>query len=107
MIGDSIAFLAAGGKRSCTTPSTSRRVARGPRVRAVRLSAAVEAGAENVTLCDTNGASLPRGRGGDAGVVDALGDRVAVGIHTHNDAECAVANSLAAVEVGGHSCREP
>ena len=32
--------------------------------------------------------------------VAALGDRVAVGIHTHNDAECGVANSLAAVEAG-------
>ena len=30
----------------------------------------------------------------------ALGDGVEVGIHTHNDAECAVANSLAAVEAG-------
>ena len=30
----------------------------------------------------------------------ALGERVEVGIHTHNDAECAVANSLAAVDAG-------
>ena len=30
----------------------------------------------------------------------ALGDAVEVGIHTHNDAECAVANSLAAVDAG-------
>ena len=35
-----------------------------------------------------------------AAVVEALGDRTEVGIHTHNDAECAVANSLAAVEAG-------
>jgi 2-isopropylmalate synthase len=33
-------------------------------------------------------------------VVEALGDDVAVGIHTHNDAECGVANSLAAVLAG-------
>jgi 2-isopropylmalate synthase len=33
-------------------------------------------------------------------VVEALGEGVEVGIHTHNDAECAVANSLAAVEAG-------
>ena len=33
-------------------------------------------------------------------MVEALGDRVEVGIHTHNDAECAVANSLAAVDAG-------
>jgi 2-isopropylmalate synthase len=63
--------------------------------------AAADAGAENVTLCDTNGGSLP-GFVGEAvaATVDALGDGVEVGIHTHNDAECAVANSLAAVEAG-------
>jgi 2-isopropylmalate synthase len=65
------------------------------------LSAAVTAGAENVTLCDTNGATLPpQVAEATAAVVEALGDRVQVGIHTHNDAECAVANSLAAVEAG-------
>jgi len=63
--------------------------------------AAAEAGAENVTLCDTNGGSLP-GFVGEAvaAVVAALGDGVEIGIHTHNDAECAVANSLAAVQAG-------
>ena len=35
-----------------------------------------------------------------AAVVAALGERAEVGIHTHNDAECGVANSLAAVEAG-------
>ena len=35
-----------------------------------------------------------------AAVVEALGDGVEVGIHTHDDAGCAVANSLAAVEAG-------
>jgi 2-isopropylmalate synthase len=65
------------------------------------LRAAVTAGAENVTLCDTNGATLPpRVADATAAVVEALGDRVQVGIHTHNDAECAVANSLAAVDAG-------
>jgi 2-isopropylmalate synthase len=65
------------------------------------LAAAVEAGAENVTLCDTNGSSLP-GQIAEAtvAVASALGERAQIGIHTHNDAECAVANSLAAVEAG-------
>jgi 2-isopropylmalate synthase len=63
--------------------------------------AAADAGAENVTLCDTNGGSLPGFVGETvAAVVAALGDGVEVGIHTHNDSECAVANSLAAVEAG-------
>jgi 2-isopropylmalate synthase len=65
------------------------------------VRAAAEAGAENVTLCDTNGGSLPGFVGeATARVVAELGEGVEVGIHTHNDADCAVANSLAAVEAG-------
>jgi len=65
------------------------------------VAAAAEAGAENVTLCDTNGGSLPAFvAGATAAVVERLGDGVEVGIHTHDDAGCAVANSLAAVDAG-------
>ncbi|MBK5220211.1 MAG: citramalate synthase [Thermoleophilia bacterium] len=65
------------------------------------VRAAAESGAENVTLCDTNGGSLPQYVGEvSAAVVAAVGDGVQIGIHTHNDAECAVANSLAAVDAG-------
>jgi 2-isopropylmalate synthase len=68
------------------------------------LNAAVEAGAENVTLCDTNGSSLPDEiESATAEVLAMLAKSEAVatvGIHTHNDAECGVANSLAAVRAG-------
>ena len=65
------------------------------------LRAAAEAGAENVTLCDTNGSSLPaQVSEATARVVAELGDSVQVGIHTHDDAGCGVANSLVAVEAG-------
>jgi 2-isopropylmalate synthase len=65
------------------------------------LRAAVAAGAENVSLCDTNGSTLPgQVAAATASVFAELADRVQVGIHTHNDLECAVANSLAAVEAG-------
>jgi 2-isopropylmalate synthase len=65
------------------------------------LRAAAGAGAENVTLCDTNGSSLPaQVAEATAAVFAELGEAVEVGIHTHNDAECAVANSLAAVGEG-------
>jgi 2-isopropylmalate synthase len=65
------------------------------------LRAAAEAGAESVCLCDTNGAVLPR-RVAEAvdQVVAVLGSSCRVGIHAHNDAGCAVANSLIAVERG-------
>jgi 2-isopropylmalate synthase len=65
------------------------------------VRAAAAAGAENVTLCDTNGATLPAEIAEvTAAAVGDLGDRVEIGIHTHNDAECGVANSLAAVNAG-------
>jgi 2-isopropylmalate synthase len=65
------------------------------------LRAAAAGGAENVTLCDTNGAALPgEVAAATASVAAELAERVEIGIHTHNDAEVGVANSLAAVEAG-------
>jgi 2-isopropylmalate synthase len=63
------------------------------------LEAAVSAGADALVLCDTNGGALP-GRVGELtrDVVGRYGRPV--GIHTHNDADLAVANALAAVEAG-------
>jgi 2-isopropylmalate synthase len=69
------------------------------------VATAAKAGAECVVLCDTNGGTLP------SQVVEAIKavrdcfaslamTVVPLGIHTHNDAELAVANSLAAVEAG-------
>ena len=63
--------------------------------------AAVDAGAENVTLCDTNGGSLPEQVAeATEAVVARSASRVEIGIHAHNDADCGVANSLAAVRAG-------
>src|SRR5690606_17179929 len=65
------------------------------------LRAAVDGGAARLVLCDTNGGSLP---GWITRVVQEVrqhfGDKVQLGIHTHNDGGLAVANSLAAVEAG-------
>jgi len=63
------------------------------------VEAAQEAGAKLVVLCDTNGGSLPEQI---AEAVEAARRRLSVqiGIHTHNDAGLAVANSLAAVRHG-------
>jgi 2-isopropylmalate synthase len=62
------------------------------------LRVAAEAGADVLVLCDTNGGMLPSRLTDIVGAVVAEGLRV--GIHAHNDAACAVANSLAAIEVG-------
>src|SRR3954454_13384203 len=60
---------------------------------------AAESGAEVVALCDTNGGMLPD-EIADA-VADVMGKSSAkLGIHCHNDAGCAVANTLAAVNAG-------
>jgi 2-isopropylmalate synthase len=65
------------------------------------LEAAISAGAENVTLCDTNGSSLPdQVAEATAAVRARLGEGTEIGIHVHDDAGCGVANSLAAVREG-------
>ena len=51
-------------------------------------------------MCDTNGASLPHEIAEAVHVVRRALPDAALGIHTHNDAECAVANSLAGIAEG-------
>jgi 2-isopropylmalate synthase len=65
------------------------------------LKAAMDKGARWIVLCDTNGGALPsevKSIVTDVIAAGIPGDRL--GIHTHNDTENAVANSLAAVEAG-------
>jgi 2-isopropylmalate synthase len=63
------------------------------------LRAAVRGGAETVVLCDTNGGAMPWDI---AEIVKVVRGHLPaqLGIHTHNDGECAVANSLAALREG-------
>lgn len=63
------------------------------------LKAAIRGGAETVVLCDTNGGSLPWEISEVVRQVSTALDHP-LGIHTHNDGECAVANSLAAIQQG-------
>jgi 2-isopropylmalate synthase len=63
------------------------------------LKKAEEAGADWIVLCDTNGGTLP-------GEIYEIVSHVCsimttpIGIHTHNDCELAVANSLTAIQAG-------
>ncbi len=102
MIIDSVAFCRAEGKRVVYDAEHFFDGWRDDSAYALEcLRAAITGGAENVTLCDTNGASLPgEVAAATASVVAELGERAEIGIHAHNDAECGVANSLAAVEAG-------
>jgi 2-isopropylmalate synthase len=64
------------------------------------LRAAVEGGADNLTLCDTNGGTLYWDLERIVcEVAQALPD-TPLGIHTHNDSELGVANTLAGVRGG-------
>jgi 2-isopropylmalate synthase len=77
------------------------------------LEAALEAGAEWIVLCDTNGGTLPHEVGAIVGAVNQAFhfateiptittplSTPGLGIHTHNDSETAVANAIAAVMEG-------
>lgn len=55
---------------------------------------------EYLTLCDTNGGTLPGEIGSFTAAVAAMKSGVPLGIHTHNDCGLAVANTLAALENG-------
>jgi 2-isopropylmalate synthase len=61
--------------------------------------AAADAGADAVVLCDTNGGTLPHEVLRIVGEMGLALD-VPLGMHAHNDAGCAVANSLIAIEAG-------
>ncbi|MEK7370263.1 MAG: citramalate synthase [candidate division NC10 bacterium] len=65
------------------------------------LRAAEAAGAHCLVLCDTNGGSLPHEVSEIIREVKKVVKPVTpLGIHVHNDTECAVANTLAAVAEG-------
>ncbi len=100
MIRDSIKHLRAEGQRVFLDAEHFFDGFRSNRAYALEVvRVAVEAGADVIALCDTNGGMLP----------DELADVVhevlqqssaRLGIHCHNDTGCAVANSLAAVKAG-------
>src|SRR5881398_1483283 len=100
MIADSVAFFLARGKEVIYDAEHFFDGYRLDPVYAMAtLSAAAEAGAHCIVLCDTNGGELP----------DMVEQRVRdvrtqlstpLGIHPHNDSALAVANALAAVRAG-------
>ena len=115
MVGDSVAFLRAAGREVVYDAEHYFDGYRDdPGFALATLRAARDAGAATLVLCDTNGGTLTDDLGaiidatraaldGDASASSPAGEPVTWGIHVHNDAELAVANSLAAVAHGiGH-----
>jgi 2-isopropylmalate synthase len=101
MIADSVAYLKRSGREVIYDAEHFFDGYRAdPDYALATLRAAAEAGADWVVLCDTNGGSLPDFVGG---VVHAVREQrlpTRIGIHTHNDGELAVANTLAAIQAG-------
>ena len=100
MVRDSVAFLRDQGRRVFFDAEHFFDGYRSnPRFAMLVLEAALEGGAERLVLCDTNGGMLPFDI---ASIVDEVRETIdaRLGIHVHNDAGCAVANSLIAVDHG-------
>ncbi|MDR0444375.1 MAG: citramalate synthase [Treponema sp.] len=64
------------------------------------VKAALDAGADRIVLCDTNGGNFPDVISAAAlAVVNTMPNKV-IGIHAHNDSGLALANTIAAVQAG-------
>ncbi len=101
MIAESVAFLLAAGKRVLLDAEHFfDGFALDPGYSLDCLRAASDAGAERIVLCDTNGGSLPPAIRTAMAVVSEALPGVPLGIHTHDDTGCGVANTLTAVECG-------
>lgn len=101
IIADSIAFLRQNGKKVIyDAEHFFDGFKADPEYALATVGKAVEAGAECIVLCDTNGGNLP---GSISAAIQAVKEKfpgIAFGIHAHNDSELAVAISLLAVEMG-------
>ena len=102
MIDDSVRFLVGEGKTVIYDAEHFFDAYRDDSAYALTCArAAAEAGASVVCLCDTNGASLPPFvEEVVRAVVAVVPGAASVGVHIHNDSECAVADSLVAVAAG-------
>lgn len=101
MIEDSVAYCRAQGKEVVyDAEHFFDGYKANPTYAVATLHAAARGGASCIVLCDTNGGSLPW-EVGDATtfVIEQLGG-ILIGIHTHDDGGCGVANTLAAVRAG-------
>jgi 2-isopropylmalate synthase len=101
MVGDSVRFLKSKGLEVLYDAEHFFDGYKANKAYALKtLEAAVKAGANSITLCDTNGGGLPPEIAEAVRTVRKKFPRAILGIHVHNDSGCAVANTLAAVEAG-------
>ena len=104
MIGESVAHLKAAGRHVVFDAEHYFDGFKANRDYALAcVGAAVDAGADSVDLCETNGGALPFEVEQIVAATVAAFPNQAFGIHCHNDSGCAVANTLAAVRAGATS----
>ncbi len=100
LIGDSVAYLRSKGRRVFyDAEHFFDGYKTNPEYALNTIRKAVEAGAERVILCDTNGGTMPWEIREICGIMRKE-CAVPLGIHAHNDCDMAVANSLVAIETG-------
>jgi len=101
MIEESVAFLSKSGRRLIYDAEhffDGYKADSGYAIETLR--AAAQGGAETLVLCDTNGGSMPWEVEEILKAVRATLPEARLGIHAHNDGECGVANSVAAIRAG-------
>lgn len=100
MIGDTIRFLKQQGKEVVfDAEHFFDGYQANPDYALQTLAVAAEAGADSISLCDTNGGTFPNEI---SAITRTVVNRfsIPIGIHCHNDCGLAVANSMAAVQAG-------
>jgi 2-isopropylmalate synthase len=101
MIEDSVAFLRKKGKEVVYDAEHFFDAFKRNRGYALAtLQAAHRAGADVLCLCETNGGAIPTEVSAIVAYVRRMLPDAVIGIHTHNDSGCGVANTLAAVAEG-------
>lgn len=104
MIADSVTYLKSNGRRVFFDAEhffDGYKMNAEYAVQALRL--AMDAGAERLILCDTNGGTLPSEVAKIVKQIkEDLGEDAVIGIHSHNDTETAVASALSAIEAGAY-----
>ena len=101
MIGDTIRFFVSKGKEVIfDAEHFFDGYVNNPEYAVKTLEAAAEAGASTLVLCETNGGKMPAQVYEITAAVKKAVSGSVLGIHCHNDAGVAVANTLMAVEAG-------
>ncbi len=104
MIADSVTYLKSNGRRVFFDAEhffDGYKMNAEYAVQALRV--AMDAGAERLILCDTNGGTLPSEVAEIVKKIkEDLGEDAVIGIHSHNDTDTAVASALSAIEAGAY-----